>query len=210
MRCVSEHSRPSSSSEETQMKKFFSHETAIIDDGAEIGTGSKIWHFSHICKGAKIGENVSLGQNCFIADAVEIGDNTKIQNNVSIYSGVVLEESVFCGPSVVFTNVSNPRAFVERKNEYKTTLVKKGASLGANSTIVCGCTIGEYSFIGAGAVITKDTKRFSLMVGIPAKQIGWISAYGERLNLPLKGKKTAICEHTGVKYILNGDNLEIL
>lgn len=191
------------------MSDFFIHKSAIIDKGAKISSGVKVWHFSHVCSGAVIGRNVSLGQNTFVAADVEIGNNTKIQNNVSIYQGVILEEDVFCGPSVVFTNVNNPRAFIERKTEYKTTLVKRGATLGANATIVCGCTIGEYSFVGAGSVVTRDTKNFSLMMGVPARQVGWMSAHGERLDLPISGNAICVCRHTGAKYKLNGDYLEL-
>ena len=191
------------------MSDFFIHKSAIIDKGAKISSGAKVWHFSHVCSGAVIGRNVSLGQNTFVAAGVEIGNNTKIQNNVSIYQGVILEEDVFCGPSVVFTNVNNPRAFIERKTEYKTTLVKRGATLGANATIVCGCTIGEYSFVGAGSVVTRDTKNFSLMMGVPARQVGWMSTHGERLDLPINGNAICICRHTGAEYKLNGDYLEL-
>ena len=182
--------------------KFMAHETAIIDEGAEIGSGSRIWHWVHICGGAKIGEGVSLGQNVFVGNKAVIGNRCKIQNNVSVFDNVTLEEGVFCGPSVVFTNVYNPRSLIERKDEYRDTLIKKGATLGANSTIVCGITIGEYAFIGAGAVINKDTPPYALMVGVPAKQIGWMSQYGAQLDLPLKGDGAAVCEFTGHKYIL--------
>lgn len=151
------------------------HETAIVDDGAQIGEGSRVWHWSHICSGAKIGRGVSLGQNVFVGNKVEIGDHCKIQNNVNIYDNVTLEEGVFCGPSMVFTNVYNPRSLIDRKNEYRNTLVKKGASLGANCTIVCGVTIGEFAFVGAGAVVNKDVKPYALMVGVPAKQIGFLN-----------------------------------
>jgi len=181
---------------------YQAHETAIIDPGAEIGPGSRIWHWVHICGGARIGKGVSLGQNVFVGNKVSIGDQCKIQNNVSVYDNVTLEEGVFCGPSMVFTNVYNPRSLIERKDEYRSTLVKKGATLGANATIVCGVTIGEYAFIGAGAVINKDVPPYALMVGVPAKQTGWMSAYGEKLNLPLTGNAEAICEHTGQKYTL--------
>ncbi len=181
------------------------HPTAIIDKGAQIGKNSRIWHWVHICGGAAIGEEVSLGQNVFIGNKVFIGDKCKIQNNVSVYDNVTLEEGVFCGPSMVFTNVYNPRSLIERKNEYKNTLVKKGATLGANSTIVCGLTIGEYAFIGAGAVINKDVKPYALMVGVPARQIGWMSEYGEKLDLPLEGKAKTTCEHTGrIYHLTNG------
>ena len=164
------------------MRNIAIHETAIVDSGALIGEGSKIWHWSHICSGAVIGESCSLGQNVFVGNKVLIGNNVKIQNNVSIYDEVVLEDDVFCGPSMVFTNVYNPRSAVSRKNEYRNTIVKRGATLGANSTIVCGITIGEHAFIGAGAVVNKNIPAFALMVGVPAKQIGWMSAYGEWIS----------------------------
>ncbi|WP_423708670.1 acyltransferase [Undibacterium sp. WLX3042] len=179
------------------------HPSAIVDDGAIIGEGSRVWHFVHVCGGAKIGKGVSLGQNVFVGNKVVIGDKCKIQNNVSIYDNVTLEEGVFCGPSMVFTNVYNPRSLIERKNEYRDTLVKRGASLGANCTIVCGVTIGEYSFIGAGAVVNKDVKPYALMVGVPAKQIAWISEFGEQLDLPLTGNAETVCQHTGQKYVLS-------
>ena len=172
------------------MDKVKIHETAIVDTGAEIGEGSRIWHWSHVCSGAKIGKNVSLGQNVFVGNKVVIGDNCKVQNNVSVYDNVQLEEGVFCGPSMVFTNVYNPRSLINRKSEYQETIVKKGATLGANCTIVCGNIIGKYAFIGAGAVVNQDVKPFALMVGVPARQIGWMSEFGEQLNLPLKGEKT--------------------
>jgi N-acetylglucosamine-1-phosphate uridyltransferase (contains nucleotidyltransferase and I-patch acetyltransferase domains) len=186
---------------------FFKHETAIIDDGAQIGENSRVWHFAHICAGAQIGKNVSLGQNVFVGNKVTIGDNCKIQNNVSVYDNVYLEEGVFCGPSMVFTNVYNPRSLIERKNEYRDTVVRKGATLGANSTIVCGVTIGAYAFIGAGAVINRDVPDYALMVGVPAKQIGWMSEFGEQLDLPLSGQAEAICKHSGVVYKLNGHTI---
>jgi UDP-2-acetamido-3-amino-2,3-dideoxy-glucuronate N-acetyltransferase len=189
------------------MKDIMVHPSAIIDDGAQIGVNSRIWHWAHICGGAKIGKNVSLGQNVFVSGKAVIGDKCKIQNNVSVYDNVILEEGIFCGPSMVFTNVYNPRSLVERKSEYINTLVKKGATLGANSTIVCGVTIGEYAFIGAGAVINKNVKPYALMVGVPAKQIGWMSEYGERLDLPLKGKGKTICPHTKQQYVLESDNV---
>ena len=184
------------------------HPTAIVDEGAQIGEDSRIWHWVHVCGQAKIGKGVSLGQNVFVGNKVTIGDQCKVQNNVSVYDNVILEEGVFCGPSMVFTNVYNPRALIERKDEYRDTLVKKGATLGANCTIVCGTTVGEYAFIGAGAVINKDVKPYALMVGVPAKQIGWMSQYGEKLDLPLSGEVTTQCHHTGQTYQLIGDKLE--
>lgn len=185
------------------------HESAIVDDGAQIGDNTRVWHFVHVCSGAQIGESCSLGQNVFVGNKVTIGNNVKVQNNVSVYDNVHLEDDVFCGPSMVFTNVYNPRSFIERKTEYRDTLVKRGATLGANCTIVCGVTIGEYSLVGAGAVVNKDVKPFSLMVGVPAKQIGWISKHGEQLNLPLNGKGESICEHTGERYILLNGHVSI-
>jgi len=178
------------------------HPSAIVDEGAQIGEGSRVWHFVHVCGGARIGKGVSLGQNVFVGNKVVIGDHCKVQNNVSVYDNVTLEEGVFCGPSMVFTNVHNPRALIERKSEYRNTLVKKGATLGANCTIVCGVTIGEYAFIGAGAVVTKDVPAYALMVGVPARQIGWMSEYGEQLALPLSGQALATCAATGQKYAL--------
>jgi UDP-2-acetamido-3-amino-2,3-dideoxy-glucuronate N-acetyltransferase len=183
------------------------HPSAIVDQGAQIGEGSRVWHFVHICGGAKIGKGVSLGQNVFVGNQVTIGDRCKVQNNVSVYDNVTLEEGVFCGPSMVFTNVHNPRALIERKNEYRNTLVKKGATLGANCTVVCGVTIGEYAFVGAGAVVNKNVKPYALMVGVPARQVGWMSQFGEQIPLPLQGKGTATCPHTGATYNLNGDTL---
>ena len=183
------------------------HPSAIVDEGATIGSGSRIWHFVHICSGAKIGKGVSLGQNVFVGNKVVIGDNCKIQNNVSVYDNVTVEEGVFCGPSMVFTNVYNPRSLIERKAEYRDTLVKKGATLGANCTIVCGVTIGAYAFVGAGAVVNKDVPDYALMVGVPAKQIGWMSEYGEQLQLPLNGKSETKCSHTGDIYSLNNGKL---
>ena len=183
---------------------FYQHETAIVDDGAQIGEESRVWHFVHVCGGAKIGKGVSLGQNVFVGNKVVIGDHCKVQNNVSVYDNVTLEEGVFCGPSMVFTNVYNPRSLIERKDQYRDTLVKKGATLGANCTIVCGITIGEYSFVGAGAVVNKDVPAYALMVGVPAKQIGWMSEFGEQLDLPLECEAQVTCEHTGAIYRLNG------
>lgn len=180
------------------------HASAIVDDGAQIGDGSRIWHFVHVCAGARIGKGVSLGQNVFVGNKVLIGDNCKIQNNVSVYDNVTLEEGVFCGPSMVFTNVYNPRSLIERKSEYRDTLVHKGATLGANCTIVCGVTIGEFAFVGAGAVINKNVPAYALMVGVPARQIGWMSEFGEQLDLPLDGQGSTPCTHTGARYVLKG------
>ena len=184
------------------MSKIIIHPTAIVDEGARIGEGARIWHWVHICSGARIGERCSFGQNVFVGNDVTIGNNVKVQNNVSIYDAVILEDDVFCGPSMVFTNVYNPRSAVTRKDEYRQTRVHKGATLGANCTIVCGLTIGEYAFIAAGAVIIRDVKSYALMAGVPAKQIGWMSQYGERLKLPLTGNAETICPHTGTKYLL--------
>ena len=178
------------------------HATAIIDSGARIGKGSRIWHWVHICSGAHIGEECSFGQNVFVGNHVVVGNNVKIQNNVSVYDNVTLEDDVFCGPSMVFTNVYNPRSAVSRKDEYRNTLIRRGATLGANSTIVCGVTIGEYAFIGAGAVINKDVPDFALMVGVPARQVGWMSRFGEQLDLPLEGHGELVCPHTGERYLL--------
>ena len=186
------------------------HSTAIVDDGAQIGAGTSIWHWVHVCGGAKIGKYCSLGQNVFIGNKVLIGNNVKIQNNVSVYDNVTLQDDVFCGPSMVFTNVYNPRSSVSRKNEYRDTLVKVGATLGANSTIVCGVTIGEYAFVGAGAVINQDVPDYALMVGVPAKQIGWMSQHGERLSIPLEGNVEAECPVTGDLYILKNKKLSKL
>jgi len=186
---------------------LFIHPTAIIDDGANIGKGSRIWHWVHVCGEAQIGKEVSLGQNVFIGNKVVIGDRCKIQNNVSVYDNVTLEDDVFCGPSMVFTNVYNPRSFLDRKSEYRNTLIKKGATLGANCTIVCGVSIGEYAFVGAGAVVNRDVKPYALMVGVPAKQIGWMSQYGEQLPLPLSGHGQFRCPHSNKLYKLNHLNL---
>ena len=180
------------------------HPSAIVDAGAQIGDGSRVWHFVHVCAGAQIGKDCSLGQNVFIGNRVVIGNSVKIQNNVSVYDNVTLEDGVFCGPSMVFTNVYNPRSLITRKNEYRNTLVKKGATLGANCTIVCGTTIGEYAFIGAGAVVNKDVPAYALMAGVPARQIGWMSEFGEQLDLPLQGTAEAVCPHTGTRYVLRG------
>lgn len=178
------------------------HESAFVDNGAKIGSGSRIWHFVHVCQEAVIGENCSLGQNVFVGNKVVIGNNVKIQNNVSVYDDVIIEDDVFCGPSMVFTNVYNPRSSIERKNEYRITTVKRGATLGANSTIVCGVTIGENAFVGAGALIREDVHPFALMVGVPARQIGWMSHFGEQLDLPLVGNGSVECPHTGANYHL--------
>lgn len=184
------------------------HPTAIVDEGAQIGEGSRVWHWVHVCSGAKIGKGVSLGQSVFVGNKVTIGDKCKIQNNVSVYDNVTLEEGVFCGPSMVFTNVYNPRSLFERKSEYRSTLVKKGATLGANCTIVCGISIGEYAFVAAGAVVNKDVKPYALMVGVPAKQIGWMSEYGEQIPLPSQGEGSYTCPHTGQVYTLSQDLLK--
>lgn len=186
---------------------IYKHDTAIVDEGAQIGEGSRIWHFTHVCAGAHIGQNVSLGQNVFIGNHVTIGDDCKIQNNVSVYDNVHLEKGVFCGPSMVFTNVYNPRSLIQRKNEYRSTRVCEGATLGANCTIICGVTIGQFAFVGAGAVITQNVPAYALMVGVPARQIGWMSEYGEQLALPLDGQAQTQCAHTGAVYILNGTTL---
>ena len=180
------------------------HPSAIVDPGAEVGEGSRVWHFVHVCGGARIGKGVSLGQNVFVGNKVRIGDRCKIQNNVSIYDNVTLEEGVFCGPSMVFTNVYNPRSLVERKDEYRDTTVKRGATLGANCTIVCGVTIGEFSFIGAGAVVNRDVPPYALMLGVPARQVGWMSEHGERMPLPVDGSGSYVCPHTGSRYELGG------
>ena len=183
--------------------RWWKHESAIVDEGATIGEGTKILHFSHVYSGAVIGNACSLGQNVFVGNQVVIGNNCKIQNNVSVYDNVTLEDDVFCGPSMVFTNVYNPRSAVSRKNEYRDTFVGQGATLGANCTIVCGVTIGRYAFIGAGTVVNKDVPDYALMVGVPACQIGWMSEYGEQLDLPLSGHEEAQCPHTQQRYRLN-------
>ena len=187
------------------MKEYFAHETAVIDEGCEIGNGTKIWHFSHVMSGCVIGESCNIGQNVVISPAVRLGRNVKIQNNVSVYTGVVCEDNVFLGPSMVFTNVINPRSHVNRRNEYAETWVRKGASIGANATVICGNEIGEYALIGAGAVITKPVKAFALVVGNPAKQIGWVSEYGHRLRFDEKG--IAFCPETNQEYQLADNNV---
>ena len=192
------------------MNKTTIHPTAIIDEGAQIGEGSRIWHWVHVCGQAKIGKGVSLGQNVFVGNKVTIGDRCKVQNNVSVYDNVILEEGVFCGPSMVFTNVYNPRSLIERKDEYRNTLIKKGVTLGANCTVVCGVMIGEYAFVGAGAVINKNVKPYALMVGVPARQIGWMSQYGEKLDLPLKGEAETSCPYTNIKYRLQNGNVSVV
>lgn len=182
------------------------HPTAIVDEGAQIGDGSRIWHWVHISGGAKIGRDCSFGQNVFVGNHVVIGSNVKIQNNVSVYDNVTLEDDVFCGPSMVFTNVYNPRSAVSRKNEFRDTLVKKGATIGANCTIICGTVLGEYAFIAAGAVVNRNVKAYALMAGVPARQIGWMSRFGGRLDLPLKGNTETTCPHTGSTYQLLDGN----
>jgi len=186
------------------------HSSAIVDDGADIGAETRIWHWVHVCGGARIGEKCSLGQNVFVGNRVLIGNNCKIQNNVSIYDNVTLEDDVFCGPSMVFTNVYNPRSAVSRKDEYRDTIVQKGATLGANCTVVCGITIGRYAFIAAGAVVNRDVKPYALVAGIPARQIGWMSRHGERLDLPLEGDGAARCSATGARYLLKKGQCECL
>jgi len=185
------------------------HPTAIVDPGATVGEGTRIWHWVHVSGGAVIGERCSLGQNVYVGNAVRIGNGVKIQNNVSVYDRVTLEDGVFCGPSMVFTNVYNPRAEIERKDQYRPTLVRRGATLGANSTILCGVTIGQYAFVGAGAVVVADVPDYALVVGVPARQIGWMSRYGERLDLPLEGDGVATCPHTGDRYRLEGKRLRL-
>ena len=178
------------------------HSSAVVDAGAQLGAGTRVWHFAHVCAGARIGNACSLGQNVFVANDVTIGNGVKIQNNVSVYDAVTIEDDVFCGPSMVFTNVYNPRADITRKDQYRRTLVRCGASIGANATIVCGVTIGAYAFVGAGAVVNRDVPDFALVVGVPARQVGWISRHGERLPLQLKAGGETRCSHTGDVYVV--------
>ena len=186
------------------------HPSAIVDEGAQLGQGTRVWHFAHVSAGARIGEGCSLGQGVYVGNDVTIGRNVKVQNNVSVYDAVTLEDDVFCGPSMVFTNVHNPRSAVPRKNEYRRTLVRRGATLGANCTIVCGVTIGQHAFVGAGAVVNRDVPDFALMLGVPARQAGWMSRFGERLPLPPQGSGEAVCAHTGDRYRLEGDVLTLV
>ena len=179
------------------------HETAIVDAGAKVGVGTQIWHWTHVTSGATIGKNCVLGQNVYVGGRAVIGDDVKIQNNVSVYDDVILEQGVFCGPSVVFTNVYNPRSEVSRKSEYRKTLIKRGATLGANATVVCGNIVGEYAFVGAGAVVTKNVKPYALVAGVPARQLGWVSRMGIRLPLPLDGAGEVTCPEDGSCYILH-------
>lgn len=186
------------------------HPTAIVDEGARIGDGTRIWHWVHVSGGARIGARCSLGQNVYVGNRVVIGDNVKIQNNVSVYDNVTLEDDVFCGPSMVFTNVYNPRSAVTRKDEYRDTLVRRGATLGANCTIVCGVEIGEHAFVGAGSVVNRDVPAFALVVGVPARRVGWMSRFGERLDLPLDGDGEAVCPHTGDRYRVEGGRCSVV
>lgn len=189
------------------MSNYYKHETAIVDEGAEIGDDCRIWHWVHISGGAKVGTKCSFGQNVYVGNRVQIGNNVKIQNNVSVYDNVFLEDDVFCGPSMVFTNVYNPRSAVVRKDEYMDTVVRKGATIGANATIVCGVELGEFCFIAAGAVVNKNVKPFALMAGVPAKQIGWMSKFGEQIKLPLEGEGEWVCSKSGTTYVLEGKNV---
>jgi len=186
-------------------KEYFAHETAVIDEGCKIGKGTRIWHFSHIMTGCEIGEGCNIGQNVVVSPGVKLGRNVKVQNNVSIYTGVICEDDVFLGPSMVFTNIINPRSAIVRKDKYVTTIVEKGATIGANATIICGNRIGRYAFVGAGAVVTKDVKPYALVVGNPARQIGWMSEYGHRLNFDENG--IAVCPESGEKYKLENGNV---
>ncbi|MFZ2286738.1 MAG: DapH/DapD/GlmU-related protein [Bacteroidales bacterium] len=187
-------------------KEFFAHETAVIDEGCTIGRGTRIWHFSHIMKDAVIGENCNIGQNVVVSPGVILGNNVKVQNNVSIYTGVICEDDVFLGPSMVFTNITNPRSAIIRRDRYVTTMVRRGASIGANATIVCGNEIGEYSLIGAGAVITKNVKPFALVVGNPGRQTGWVSEYGHKLSFGNDG--VAVCPESGQKYRITDETVK--
>lgn len=186
------------------------HPTAIVDVGAKIGAGTRVWHWVHVSAGAVIGERCSLGQNVFVGNTVRIGNNCKIQNNVSVYDNVILEDDVFCGPSMVFTNVYNPRSAVSRKDEYRDTIVRRGATLGANCTIICGVTIGEYAFIAAGAVVNRDIPAYALVAGVPGRQIGWMSEFGERIPLPLTGDGQFTCPHTHKSYRLARGRIEVV
>jgi len=185
----------------------FVHETALVDDGAKIGEGSRVWHWVHVCGGAVIGRGCSLGQNVFVGNKVVIGDNVKIQNNVSVYDNVTLEDDVFCGPSMVFTNVYNPRSAIERKDEYRDTVVRQGVTMGANCTIICGVEIGSHAFVAAGAVVNRNVQPHALMAGVPGRQIGWMSRHGERIPLPMTGSGTWVCPHSGETYHLEGERL---
>ncbi len=185
------------------------HASAIVDDGAQLGEGCRVWHFAHISAGARIGRGCSFGQGVYVGNDVQIGDNVKVQNNVSVYDAVTLEDDVFCGPSMVFTNVHNPRSAVVRKAEYRRTLVRRGATLGANCTIVCGVTVGEHAFVGAGAVVSRDVPAYALVLGVPARQVGWMSRHGERLDLPLQGAGQAACPATGERYVLDAAGLRL-
>ena len=186
------------------------HPSAIVDAGAQLGDGCRVWHFVHISAGARVGERCSFGQNIYVGNDVTIGNNVKIQNNVSVYDAVTLEDDVFCGPSMVFTNVFNPRSAVTRKDEYRRTLVRRGATLGANCTVVCGTTIGRHAFIGAGAVVNRDVPDFALILGVPGRQAAWMSRFGERLALPLEGHAEATCPHTGDRYLLEGRSIRLV
>ena len=192
------------------MSAYTVHPSAIIDEGAQIGEATRIWHWVHVCGGARIGRGCSLGQNVYVGNRVVIGNNVKIQNNVSVYDEVTLEDDVFCGPSMVFTNVYNPRSAISRKDQYRPTRVGRGATLGANCTIVCGVTIGPYAFIGAGAVVNRDVAAFALMLGVPARQAGWMSRFGDRLALPLTGRAETTCPHTGDRYVLRGSSCTVV
>ena len=194
----------------TQQSTPVIHPTAIVDVGAKIGAGTRVWHWVHVSAGAVIGERCSLGQNVFVGNTVRIGNNCKIQNNVSVYDNVILEDDVFCGPSMVFTNVYNPRSAVSRKDEYRDTIVRRGATLGANCTIICGVTIGEYAFIAAGAVVNRDVPAYALVAGVPGRQIGWMSEFGERIPLPLTGDSQFTCPHTHKSYRLLRGRMEVV